>query len=251
MGRLTRRGAEMSERIWIMGASDGIGAALARAYAGQGARLILSARRAEALAALAADLPGAEILPCDTADPQALSRAAEHIAQGGPLDRAITLAALYDPGKVEAIDAAQAAQLVAVNLTGSFYFARTALPLLRAGGQLVLTGSVAGYIGLPQGQIYSATKAGVASLAETLRVERPDRDIRLISPGFVDTRMTRQNSFAMPAMITPEAAARAITRGLDRRGFELTFPKRLTYAMRLLRALPYPLAFWLTKRLVT
>lgn len=242
----------MPERIWIMGASDGIGAALAQRYADQGAQVILSARRAEALEQVAQRCAGAQIVPADVTDRASLTRAAEEIAQGGPLDRAITLAALYDPGKAMDADPDTAARIVTVNLTGTFHFAQIAAPLLRHGGQLALTGSVAGYIGLPQGQIYSATKAGVANMAETLRAELADsHDVRLISPGFVDTRMTRENSFDMPFIVTPAQAAIAIERGLSRRGFEVHFPKRLTLALKLLRLLPYGVSLWLTKRLVT
>lgn len=241
----------MNERIWIMGASDGIGAELARAWAARGARLVLSARSADKLEALARDLHGAQAVAADTTDPASLAEAAAQLAEGGPLDRAITLAALYDPGKVMQIDTQRAASIVTANLTGSFLFARAAVPLLRAGGQLALTGSVAGYVGLPQGQIYSATKAGVINLAESLRAElSPGVDVRLVCPGFVDTRLTKMNDFAMPGLMQPGAAAQAILRGLDRRGFEVHFPRRLTLPLKLLRALPYGLSMRLTGRLV-
>ncbi|SDE01049.1 Short-chain dehydrogenase [Paracoccus isoporae] len=241
----------MTDRIWIMGASDGIGAALARAWAQRGAKLILSARSQDRLEELAAEIGGAQVVPCDVTDRDSLARAAQDIAAGGKLDRAVTLAALYDPGKVMEIDPDRAAQIVSVNLTGCFNFARAAVPLLRKGGQLALTGSVAGYVGLPQGQIYSATKAGVINLAETMRAElAPDVDVRLISPGFVDTRLTEKNDFEMPALMQPGDAADAIVKGLDGGGFELHFPRRLTRSLKLLRTLPYPLAMRLTRRLV-
>lgn len=241
----------MSERIWIMGASDGIGAALARLWAARGASLILSARSEDRLVDLAQELGGAEVLPCDVTDRDSLDTVAKAIIDGGKLDRAITLAALYDPGKVMELDPDQAARIVNVNLTGSFNFARAAVPLLRQGGQLALTGSVAGYFGLPQGQIYSATKAGVINLAESLRAELAnDVDVRLISPGFVDTRLTQKNDFDMPALMQPAAAAEAILNGLDKVGFEVHFPRRLTLPLKFLRALPYGLAMRLTKRLV-
>ena len=241
----------MSERIWIMGASDGIGAALARLWAARGASLILSARSEDRLADLAQELGGAEVLPCDVTDRDSLDTVAKAIIDGGKLDRAITLAALYDPGKVMELEADVAARIVAVNLTGSFNFARAAVPLLRQGGQLALTGSVAGYVGLPQGQIYSATKAGVINLAESLRAElAPEVDVRLISPGFVDTRLTQKNDFDMPALMQPAAAAEAILNGLDKGGFEVHFPRRVTLPLKFLRALPYGLAMRLTKRLV-
>lgn len=241
----------MTERIWIMGASDGIGAELARQYAARGAQLILSARRAEALHEVAADCPGARTLAVDIADRASLSKAAAQIEAGGALDRAINLAALYAPGKALAADPDQAAQLIAVNLTGTLHFAQIAQPLLRPGGQLALTGSVAGYIGLPQGQIYSATKAGVINLAELLRAELAGQtDVRLINPGFVDSRMTRRNDFDMPFIIPADRAAAAIIRGLDRRGFEVHFPWKLTWTLKLVAMLPYWASMQITKRLV-
>lgn len=239
------------ETIWIIGASDGIGAELARAYAAQGARLVLSARSKDRLSELAASLgTNHVVVPLDVGDRASLTAAAMQIAELGPLDRVIHLAALYDPGKIAEIDADTAAQIVNVNLTGSFHIAQIAPPLLRKGGQLAICGSVAGYIGLPQGQIYSASKAGVINLVESLAAELSGKiDVRLISPGFVDTRLTQRNDFKMPAMVTPEAAAAAIVSGLNARGFEVHFPKRLTLALKLLRALPYWAALPLTRRL--
>ena len=180
------------ERIWIIGASEGIGAALAREWAARGARLVLSARSADRLDAMCAELgPRHEAVPFDVSDRASAMAAAAHIAKGGPLDRVIHLAALYDPGKIADLDPDVAMTIVSVNLTGSFHVAQIAPTVLRKGGQLALCGSVAGYFGLPQGQIYSATKAGVINLTESLRAELLGVvDVRLISPGFVDTRLT-------------------------------------------------------------
>lgn len=239
----------MSERIWIIGASDGIGREIALAYGSAGADLVLSARREDKLAELAAEIGGAEIRPMDVADRASVQEAADAIAANGPLDRIVHLAALYDPGRIADLDPEKAAQIISVNLTGSFHIAQIGPTLLRKGGQLALCGSVAGYIGLPQGQIYSATKAGVISLAESLRAERADLDIRLICPGFVDTQMTRKNDFDMPAIIQPDKAAQAIIRGLDGRRFEIHFPHRLTRTLKLIRALPYAASLRLTRRL--
>ncbi|WP_050523617.1 SDR family NAD(P)-dependent oxidoreductase [Pseudorhodobacter wandonensis] len=240
-----------AETIWIIGASDGIGAALAREWAGRGARLVLSARSVERLEELTASLgPDHVAVPLDVSDRKTLIDAAQKISEIGPLDRVVHLAAIYDPGKIAELSPETAAKIVSVNLTGSFHIAQIAPPLLRDGGQLALCGSIAGYIGLPQGQIYSATKAGVISLAESLRAELAGIiDVRLICPGFVDTRLTQRNDFSMPAMVTPETAARAIIDGLNTRHFEVHFPRRLTYALKLLSALPYWAALPLTHRL--
>ncbi|MCF3973338.1 SDR family NAD(P)-dependent oxidoreductase [Paracoccus salsus] len=236
-------------RIWIIGASDGIGRELARQYAQEGARLILSARRMAALEELATRIGGAEIRPLDVADRASIEEAARAIAATGPVDRIVHLAALYDPGRIADLDPDKAAQIITVNLTGSFHIAQIGPRVLRAGGQIALCGSVAGYIGLPQGQIYSATKAGVINLAESLRAERADLDVRLICPGFVETRLTEKNDFKMPALIKPEEAATAIRKGLAGRRFEIHFPHRLTRSLKLVRALPYALSMRLTRRL--
>ena len=242
--------AYAGRRIWIIGASAGIGAALARAFAAAGAELILSARDGAALDRLAADLGRAEVLPLDLAVPGALAQAVTALHGAAPLDAVIATAALYDPGRIADIDPAKAEQMVRVNLLGMFEVARLVPPLLRSGGQLVLFGSVAGWVGLPGGQPYSATKAAVNNLAESLAAELAPRvDVRLVCPGFVATRLTAQNRFRMPAIITPEAAAARILRGLQGRRFEIHFPRRFTLAVKLLRLLPYGLALWLTRRL--
>lgn len=242
-----------TERVWIIGASDGIGAALARAYAARGDRVILSARSTDRLQTLADEMPkgAAEVVGIDIADADDVAAATLRVKTGGPVDRVINMAALYDPGQVEEIDLTQAANIVQVNLTGSLLVARAALDVLRPQGQIALCGSVAGYFGLPQGQIYSATKAGVANLAETLRNEVAGRfDVRLISPGFVDTRLTQKNDFTMPGLLTADRAAAEILQGLDARRFEVHFPRRLTMPLKLLRRLPYALSLPLTRRLV-
>lgn len=237
-------------RIWIIGASAGIGAALARALAGQGAQVILSARDGDALEGLATECGGAQALPLDLAQPETLAAVVKRLALEAPLDAIICTAALYDPGRVADIDPVQAEAMVRVNILGMIEVARQCPPLLRDGGQLVLFGSVAGYIGLPGGQPYSATKAAVNNLAETLAVELAPRvDVRLVCPGFVQTRLTARNDFAMPAIITPEQAAEAVLRGMQRRGFEINFPLRFTWMMKLVRALPYALSLRLMRRL--
>lgn len=238
-------------RIWIIGASDGIGAALAREYAAEGAQLILSARSRQPLEDLANAIAGEHIvLPVDISDRAQLEDAAKEIAQIGPLDCIINMAAIYDPGSVAQVDPARAAQVITVNITGSFNVAQIAPPLLRLGGQLAMCGSVAGYFGLPNGQIYSATKAAVINLTETLYAELKGKvDVRLISPGFVDTRLTQRNDFKMPALVTPEIAAKEIVKGLRTRSFEIHFPRRFTVAVKLLRLLPYWAALRLTNKL--
>ena len=147
------------------------------------------------------------------------------------------------------LDRKRTEKLVAINLLGMFDVARLCPPLLRDGGQLVLFGSVAGYIGLPRGQAYSATKAAVNNLAETLHFELAPRvDVRLVCPGFVRSRLTDKNDFPMPALIEPEEAAAQVLRGMRSRAFEIHFPRRFTLVMKLLRVLPYALSLRLVRR---
>lgn len=242
------------EHIWIIGASSGIGEALARTLSDGGATLILSARREEELQKLNETLGGKHlVLPLDVSDNQQVTQAVEHIRQQVPkLDRTLFLAAIYRPADIDKMDMQFAQKLVEVNLLGAIYTSYALLPLLQqqGEGQLVLCGSVAGYTGLPGGQPYSATKAAVANFTESLYAEVPEGiDIKLISPGFVRTRITDKNDFPMPMRIEPDEAAKAIAKGLKRRAFEIHFPKAFTYMVKFLRWLPYCITLFITRRM--
>lgn len=245
----------INRTVWIIGASSGIGEALARELSDRGARLLLSARSEDTLRALAHALPqAADVLPFDVADLKATKQAADNAwHRAARIDAVVVLAAIYKPMHVNDFDMDFVHKLITVNLIGTFNVVHAVLPPLKkqGGGQLALTGSIAGYRGLPEGQPYSATKAGITNLAETLKLETRNEniDVRLISPGFVKTPMTDKNDFAMPAIITPEKAAQAIANGLRGSSYEIHFPKRFTYALKFLRILPNRLYFWLMGRM--
>lgn len=237
------------KRVWIIGASAGIGEALARALLTHGAYVILSARDGDALAKIASGYINAEVVPVDLARRESLEHAVAEIAPES-LDLVICTAALYDPSRVADLDPARTEALVRVNLLGTLHVAQLAPRVLAKGGQLALFGSVAGYFGLPRGQAYSATKAAVNNIAESLRIElAPDVDVRLVCPGFVRSRLTDKNDFEMPAIISADEAAARVLEGLKSRHFELHFPKRFTLMIKLLRALPYGLSMRLVRRL--
>jgi short-subunit dehydrogenase len=241
-----------NEVIWIIGASSGIGAALAKELAARGAMLALSARRKEALATLKESL-GAEhkMFALDVADAELVMRTAQAIrAAFGRIDRVIFLAAAYTPMKLDALDLAVTKQMIDVNLLGTFHVIHAVLPVFKdqARGQIVLCGSVAGYTGLPGGQPYSATKAGVINIAESLQAELPKAvDVKLVNPGFVRTELTDKNHFNMPMIISADRAATYIADGLTKTAFEVHFPKRFTLWLKLLRLLPYGLALRITR----
>lgn len=238
------------KRVWLIGASSGIGAALAKELACYGAKLALSARSADKLQAL--DLPGARLLPCDATDRASLAAARSAImAAWGGVDLVIYLAGDYVPMEAKAFDLGTAEQIVTINFNGAMRLAATVLDDLRPDGGIVLVASVAGYRGLPRALAYGPGKAALIHFAECLHLELAPKGIGVwvVNPGFVATRLTDRNDFTMPALLTPEEAARAIVKGLASGRFEIHFPKRFTRVMKLLSLLPYRCYFPLVRRL--
>ncbi len=227
-------------RVWLIGASSGIGAALASELAGRGARLALSARRADKLAAL--EPKNALRLPCDATDGSHLvaARAALLAAWGG-VDLVVYLAGDYVPMRAEQFDLATAERLLAVNYLGALRLTATVLADLPAGGGIAFVASVAGYGGLPKALAYGPGKAALIHLAECLYFDLSPRRIGVwvINPGFVATPLTAKNDFKMPALMTPERAASALADGFATGGFEIHFPKRFTRWLKLASLLPY------------
>lgn len=237
-------------RVWLVGASSGIGAALAVELAQRGARLALSGRDRAGLAALG--LSQALLLPCDATDAAAV--AATHrtlLAAWGGIDLVVYLAGDYEPMDAASFDLSRAEQVIAVNFNGAMRVAAAALPALRCGDGIAFVASVAGYRALPRALCYGPGKAALIHFAECLHLELAPRGIGvwLINPGFVRTRLTARNDFAMPALQTPQQAAQAIMAGFARRSFEIHFPKRFTRVLKLLALLPYRWYFPLVRRL--
>lgn len=242
------------ENIWIIGASSGIGAALARELSAGGATLILSARSKDALEGLRKELGNQHaIYPLDVANYGDVEAAANYIKTTlEKIDRVIFMAAIYKPANIENMDVVFAKQLLEVNVLGAFHVAKATLPILQkqSEGQLALCASVAGYVGLPGGQPYSASKAALINFAESLYAEVPKNvDIKVINPGFVRTPMTDKNNFSMPMRLEPEVAARCIADGLKSREFEIHFPKKFTIFLKFLSIMPYGIKLFLTSKM--
>ncbi|WP_026224644.1 SDR family NAD(P)-dependent oxidoreductase [Methyloversatilis thermotolerans] len=244
----------VGRRVWIVGASTGIGAALAQRLIAAGARVALSARSADRLRELAAASADATVLPLDASDPAALRAAVRtlHDAWGG-LDAVFFLAARYAPVRAWELDDADIDDTLRLNIGAVMHGCAALLPgmLERGAGALVIVSSVAGYRGLPKSLIYGASKAALINFAETLYMDVRPRGlgVHLVCPGFVETPLTAQNDFAMPALISPEQAATHILGGLADGRFHIHFPKRFTLWLRLLRILPYRLYFAAVRRL--
>lgn len=232
-------------RVWVVGASSGIGAALAHALHGEGAQVVVSARQQLALGAFRDAHPGSSAVPMDVTDPAGVRAAAAKVLQDGPLDVVVYCAGHYSPLRATNWSLPEMLRHEQVNYVGALHVLDAALPplLAQGHGHLALVGSVAGYRGLPQGLAYGPTKAALIVLAQTLFLDLHDRGIgvSIVNPGFVATPLTAQNQFRMPALMTPEAAARAILHGWRRGAFEIHFPKRFTLAMKALGLLPFAL----------
>ncbi|MEY4651493.1 MAG: hypothetical protein RI884_74 [Pseudomonadota bacterium] len=232
-------------RVWLLGASTGIGRALAQALHAQGAHVVVSARGEAALASFVASHPGAQARAVDATDAQAVARIATELAEGGGIDCAVYCAGHYRALRATAFDLQEMLQHERVNYTGALHLLAAVLPpmLARGSGHISLVSSVAGYRGLPNGLAYGPTKAALINLAETLYIDLQDHGIgvSLINPGFVETPLTAQNEFEMPALISPQQAAEAILHGWREGRFEIHFPKRFTRGVKLLGLLPFRL----------
>jgi short-subunit dehydrogenase len=238
--------------VWLVGASTGIGRATASALHALGAQVVVSARKAQALDAFVQAHPGARALALDVTDAQAVQAAAMQLQARGPLDCVVYCAGHYQAMRAFAMDVPNMQRHMEVNYTGALQVLNAVLPamLARGAGHISLVGSVAGYRGLPNSLAYGPTKAALINLAETLYLDLHDKGIgvSIINPGFVQTPLTANNQFDMPALLTPAQAAQAIVKGWARGAFEIHFPKRFTLWMKALRLLPNRMFFALVRK---
>jgi short-subunit dehydrogenase len=254
-----------NRRVWVIGASYGIGEAIARDLLARGAKVALSARRRDLLKAVAGKHRDALILPLDVTDAGKVHAAAAAIDKAwGGFDLALVVAGTHiemrarlpgtDAGEANAPawNLAKSRQLLEVNLHGVLNCVDAILPVLarQGSGGVGIVSSVAGYVGLPRSLIYGASKAALINFTEALYGDlRPQGiGVYLINPGFVDTPLTQKNRFAMPALMKAEDAARATLDGIAAGEFEIHYPKRFTAWLKLLRLLPYRLQFAAVRR---
>mgnify|MGYP001174152564 FL=1 len=241
-------------RVWITGASSGIGLAVARHYAQAGHEVIVSARNPETLDALAHSLP-AHAEPLDVTIREAVLDTVRRIeAERGPIDLAVLNAGTYVHTRAVDFTTAGAAAMMAVNYFGLCHCLEALMPAMcaRHYGHIVAMSSLAGYRGLPYAGPYAASKSAVMRLCESLQPELAQDGVTLsvINPGFVKTPLTDRNDFPMPWLMEADEAARIIARQIADGRFEIRFPRRLAWSMRLLSLLPDPIYFALTRRML-
>lgn len=243
------------KRVWVIGASTGIGASVAQALAKRGARVAWSARNRETLErnAKQASVSDSLIVPMDVTMIDTVRTAFDSILETWQgVDVVLVVAGNYVPMRAWELDLDRARTLIDVNVQGVLNVLSVVIPHLVASGagHIGLVASVAGYSGLPQALIYGPTKAALINLAEVLYLDLAPRGVgvHVINPGFVKTPMTAGNDFEMPALISAEDAAEHTLRGLEKGEFETHYPKRFTLMLKLIRLLPYRWYFPLVKR---
>ncbi len=246
------------QRVWITGASRGLGAALVREYAATGADVMLSARDAAALTAVANTLPEAghgHVYPLDVTSTSAMAEVIDAIeSTHGAVDLAILNAGTYVETGADDFRPGDIRELFELNFFSIVETLAILMPRMRSRrqGQLAVIASVAGDIGLPYASGYSASKAALNRLCQSLRPElaRDGVSINVVNPGFIATPLTAKNAFPMPFIVGVERAARDIRHGLARDNFEIRFPWRMSMAMRLLANLPDALTLAITRRML-
>ena len=233
------------KRYWLVGASEGLGAALAEALSRAGAEVILSARNEVGLQAVASGLPGpSKCQPVDVTDADSVRRAADAI---GPVDGVVYLAAVYWPMPAVRWQAEQATAMADVNFTGALRVLGAVVPdmVARDSGHIVITGSLGGFRGLPGAIGYAASKAGVMSLAESMYYDlrKTGVDIQLVNAGYIRTRLSDKNTIPMPFIMEPEAAADRMLAHMRSPRFSTSFPTVFSWLFRISRFLPQWLYF--------
>jgi len=228
------------KRYWLVGASEGLGRALAEQLSRAGVELVLSARNRERLEDLALTLPGrALVVPVDVRD-SASVREAAHAA--GAVDGVVYLAGVYWPQAAQEWNAEQVEAMCDINFTGAARVMGAVVPAMvaRGAGHLVLTGSLAGFRGLPGAIGYGASKAGMMHLAESMQADLRGTgvEVQLLNPGFIQTRLTDRNSFRMPFIMAPETAAAEMFDHMGTNHFKKSFPMFFSWVFRLSQFLP-------------
>ncbi|MEO5323739.1 SDR family NAD(P)-dependent oxidoreductase [Mesorhizobium sp. CC13] len=246
----TYRAAPKDGVAWITGGSTGIGRAVARLLAKQGYTVAVTVRPNDPLDALIAETKGmaGRILsfPSDVTDEAGMAAAVGAIeSQAGPIVLAIFNAGAYLPVRGDDLQLNSFRQSFDVNVFGVLNGLAPVIERMRnrGRGHVVFMGSISAYFGWPTTAAYAATKAAINVIAEALKFDFDKMNIRtqVLNPGFIDTPLTQKSAFSMPAMMSVDDAAERVCRAILKGGFEVTFPRRLTWGMKLLFVLPRPL----------
>ncbi len=240
----------IGKKYWLVGASEGLGRAVAEQMSKLGCQLVLSARSEDRLQELSGSLAcRSEVVPIDVADADSCAKAAE---AAGDIDGMVYLAGVYWPMHAQDWDADHAVAMADINFTGAMRVLGHVVPKMVAkdAGHIVLTGSLSGFRGLPGSIGYGASKAALMYLAESMHADLRNTGVRvqLVNPGFVKTRLTEKNDFDMPFIMEPEAAAREFVEQMNSDSFKRSFPAGFGSMFRLSQFLPDGLYYRLASK---
>lgn len=228
------------KRYWLIGASEGLGKALAEKLSHAGAEVILSARSEDALGKAVADMPGkASYQTIDIGDDDSVKEAANAV---GDVDGVVLLAGVYWPFGAQDWDADKATAMANINFTGFVRVLGQVVPAMvaRDAGHIVITSSLTAFRGLPGSIGYTASKAATLSLAECMYADlrKTGVDVQVANPGFIKTRLTDKNDFDMPFIMEADAAAQAMFDHMKTKRFKVSFPRVFSWVFRLSQFLP-------------
>jgi short-subunit dehydrogenase len=243
------------KKIWITGASSGIGKALAEKFAHEGWKVAISARRQEILKDMAKN-ENMFSYPLDVTNQKQIADVFEKIIKDFEnIDLCVFSSGTYDPKLEQEINIEQSKFVMETNYFGVLYCIKSVEKYFKEkkAGHISIVSSIAAYRGLPNSSGYGPSKAALTNLTESLYFDFKKHNVRisLVSPGFIKTPLTDKNDFSMPFIKSPEFAADKMFKGLTKnKAFEIHFPKALTLLLKFLRILPYKVYLFLINKSV-
>jgi short-subunit dehydrogenase len=247
--------SENQKKIWITGASSGIGKALAEKFAAEGWKVAASARRKEILDKMSKH-ENIFSYPLDVTNQNQIKTSFEKIIEDfRGLDLCVFSSGTYDPKLEQEINIKQNKFVMETNFFGVLYCINAVENYFKnkKNGHISIVSSVAAYRGLPNSSGYGPSKAALTNLTESLYFDFKKYNVRisLVSPGFIKTPLTDKNEFPMPFIKSPEFAAKKMFNGLTKsKAFEIHFPKALTILLKIFRVLPYKIYLFLIDKAV-
>ena len=247
--------SENQKKIWITGASSGIGKAVAEKFASEGWKVAVSARRKEILNNMAQD-QNIRSFPLDVTNRDQINNVFKNILnEFGDLDLCLFSSGTYEPKDEQNINSDKIRNVMNINFLGVIDCVKSVEEYFKnkKSGHISIVSSIAGYRGLPNSSGYGPSKAALTNFSESIYFDFKKFGVRvsIISPGFIKTPLTDKNEFSMPFLKTPDYAAEKIYNGLIKsNAFEIHFPKGLTLTLKFLRVLPYKLYLFLVDKLV-